>query len=55
MKRSRAKGRLPWAVMHDPEGHNLLLLEVRNRTRGKTKRAANGWVFNGHTRFGVIV
>jgi predicted enzyme related to lactoylglutathione lyase len=23
-------GHAPWAVMHDPEGHNVLLLEHRN-------------------------
>jgi catechol 2,3-dioxygenase-like lactoylglutathione lyase family enzyme len=28
-----ASGRQPWAVLHDPEGHNILLLERRKRRR----------------------
>ena len=26
-----ANGASPWAVLHDPEGHNLLLLQANNR------------------------
>lgn len=29
--------RPPWAVLHDPEGHNILLLEARNPRRKKTR------------------
>ncbi len=32
-----ANGRIGWAVLHDPAGHNVLLLEARTR---KSKRAA---------------
>lgn len=28
-----ASGRRPWAVLHDPEGHNILLIESRKRRR----------------------
>jgi catechol 2,3-dioxygenase-like lactoylglutathione lyase family enzyme len=27
-------GRNPWAVIHDPEGHNVLLLQARKTTTG---------------------
>ena len=26
--------RIPWAVIHDPEGHNVLLLQAEQRKRG---------------------
>ncbi len=31
-------GRTPWAVLHDPEGHNVLLLEARPRRATRAKR-----------------
>jgi catechol 2,3-dioxygenase-like lactoylglutathione lyase family enzyme len=30
-----ARGRQSWAVLHDPEGHNILLLECRKRRRSR--------------------
>ena len=32
-QQSAADGRPSWAVLHDPEGHNVLLLEVAPSTR----------------------
>ena len=29
LKRGNVEGRSAWAVLHDPEGHNILLLEAR--------------------------
>ncbi len=33
-------GRTPWAVLHDPEGHNVLLLEARPKraTRARPRK-----------------
>jgi catechol 2,3-dioxygenase-like lactoylglutathione lyase family enzyme len=35
--RSRSAARASWAVLHDPEGHNILLLE-RPKRRGAAKK-----------------
>jgi len=32
-----AGGRPPWAVLHDPEGHNILLLEAQKQRRKKAR------------------
>ncbi len=32
-------GRTPWAVLHDPEGHNVLLLEAPRKRTSRAKRA----------------
>lgn len=35
------KTREKWAVLHDPEGHNILLLESRNRRKRKPRRRSS--------------
>jgi predicted enzyme related to lactoylglutathione lyase len=35
---SGGEGRSPWAVLHDPEGHNVLLLESRRRVGTRKHR-----------------
>lgn len=34
----RRGGRTPWAVLHDPEGHNVLLLEAPAKRAKRVKR-----------------
>ena len=33
-QRAAGDGQVPWAVLHDPEGHNILLLQARPRMTG---------------------